>query len=427
MKKAIAVRGGAFLSGMFLVFAALAADSPSAISSLVVPKDGQSRHPTTEIVVGFGDVSHLSPWQIKRRIPRTGGNPRGGQPVKLRDALLAVNEVVAKDEEMPEHTFVFAGDGTLTSICDVPIAQISIVFDGAVHPCNAALLDEPVRDFGKIEFQKAAAVRKAVPRPGAAANAQKNVQVNVQATAPANDQAEASGERRSGDKKTITLPGGVTMEMIWCEPGSFLMGSPLAERGRFDDEPQHQVTLTKGFWLGKYEVTQKQWESVMGENPSKFKDPDRPVESVSWEDCNAFLRRLNVDLGGIARFPTEAEWEYACRAGSNSAIAGNGLLSDMAWYDANSGNETHPVGKNHPNAWGFYDMHGNVLEWCYDWFGKFDAKATDPKGPSIGSFRVLRGGCWFFYARDCRSAYRLKRDPALRNAIFGFRLACSEK
>ena len=216
------------------------------------------------------------------------------------------------------------------------------------------------------------------------------------------------------------------MEMIWCAPGHFMMGSPLAERGRFDDEPQHQVTLTKGFWLGKFEVTQKQWQSVMGENPSKFKDPDRPVESVSWEDCNAFIRKLNVELGGVARFPTEAEWEYACRAGNTSPISGTGLLSEMAWYDANSGNETHPVGKNHPNAWGFFDMHGNVLEWCYDWFGKFDAKATDPKGPSIGSFRVLRGGCWFFYARDCRSAYRLKRDPALRNAIFGFRLACSE-
>ena len=216
------------------------------------------------------------------------------------------------------------------------------------------------------------------------------------------------------------------MEMIWCAPGHFLMGSPLAERGRFDDEPQHQVTLTQGFWLGKYEVTQKQWESVMGENPSKFKDPDRPVDSVSWEDCNAFLRQVNTGLGGVARFPTEAEWEYACRAGSSSPVAGNGLLSDMAWYDANSGNETHPVGKNHPNAWGFFDMHGNVLEWCYDWFGKFEAKATDPKGPAIGSFRVLRGGCWFFYARDCRSAYRLKRDPALRNAIYGFRLACSE-
>ena len=422
MQKSVEARVGTLFAGLLLSCAVLAADSSSAISSLVVPKDGQSRHPTTEIVVGFGDVSHLSPWRIKRRFPRTGNYPRGGQPVKLRDALQAVTEFVAQDDEMPEHTFAFAGDGSLTSICDVPVAQVSLVFDGAVHPFSAALLDESVRDYGKIEFQKTGSARKAAPGPVAAAN----VQANVQSNAQADDKAEASGERRSGTTKTITLPGGATMEMIWCAPGHFMMGSPLAERGRFDDEPQHQVTLTKGFWLGKFEVTQKQWQSVMGENPSKFKDPDRPVESVSWEDCNAFIRKLNVELGGVARFPTEAEWEYACRAGNTSPISGTGLLSEMAWYDANSGNETHPVGKNHPNAWGFFDMHGNVLEWCYDWFGKFDAKATDPKGPSIGSFRVLRGGCWFFYARDCRSAYRLKRDPALRNAIFGFRLACSE-
>ena len=423
MRKTTKARVGTFVAGIFLSFAVSAANSSPDLSQLVVPKDGVSRHPTTEITVKFGDVSHLPPWQIRRRFPRTGESARRGQLVTLREALLAVNGFVAQDEEMPEHTFTFAGDGTLTSICDVPIAQVSVLFDGAAHPLSAALLDEPVRDFSKIDFQKTAAVRKAAPGPGAAALAQ----TSVQADAPANDKAEASGERRSGTTKTITLPGGATMEMIWCAPGHFLMGSPLAERGRFDDEPQHQVTLTKGFWLGKYEVTQKQWESVMKGNPSKFKDPDRPVESVSWEDCNAFIRQVNVELGGLARFPTEAEWEYACRAGSNSAVAGNGLLSDMAWYDANSGNETHPVGKNHANAWGFFDMHGNVLEWCYDWFGKFDAKAVDPKGPAIGSFRVLRGGCWFFYARDCRSAYRLKRDPALRNAIYGFRLACSEE
>ncbi len=414
MCKTIEARVGAFLAGMLLSFVVLAADAPSAPPSLVVPKGEEARNPTTDIAVGFGDVSHLSPWRIKRRFARTGGNPRGGQPVRLRDALLAINEFVAKDEEMPEHTFTFAEDGTLTSICDVPITQVSLAFDGTVRPFAAALLDEPVRDFAKVEFQKAGAARKAAPGPVAVAQGK------------ADSTEEASDERRSGTSKTIKLPGGATMEMIWCAPGHFMMGSPLAERGRFDDEPQHQVTLTKGFWLGKYEVTQRQWQSVMGENPSKFKDPDRPVESVSWEDCNAFLRKLNADLGGVARFPTEAEWEYACRAGNDSPISGTGLLSEMAWYDANSGNETHPVGKNHPNAWGFFDMHGNVLEWCYDWFGKFDAKATDPKGPSIGSFRVLRGGCWFFYARDCRSAYRLKRDPALRNAIFGFRLACSE-
>ena len=151
MRKMIEARAGACLAGVFLSCAALSADTPPAVSSLVIPKGGEARNPTTELVVGFGDVSHLSPWQVKRRIPRTGGNPRGGQLVKLRDALQAVNELVAKDVEMPEHTFTFAKDGALTSICDVPIAHVSVVFDGAVRPFAAALLDEPVRDFRRAQ------------------------------------------------------------------------------------------------------------------------------------------------------------------------------------------------------------------------------------------------------------------------------------
>lgn len=393
------------LVGMLLAFAALAADSSSAISPIVVRKNEEMRNPTTEIAVSFGDVHHLSPWRIRRRFPRSSG-AGGGRPATLREALDAINKVVAADDEMPEHTFEFAKDGSLVSVCDVQAAKLSVLFDGADKPVTADLLSAAVRDFDRVEFRMAG---KAAARNAAGGTA-------------------GTVSRKSGTTKTISLPGGETLEMIWCEPGSFMMGSPVAEEGRFDDEPLHPVTLTKGFWLGKYEVTQRQWQSVMGDNPSKFKNPDHPVEGVSWEDCNAFISRLNVVLGGVARFPTEAEWEYACRAGSSGAVSGNGQLMEMAWYDANSGNETHDVGKNLSNAWGFYDMHGNVLEWCYDWFGKLDTLShIDPKGPPTGSFRVLRGGCWFFYARDCRSAYRLKRDPVLRNAIYGFRLACSEK
>ena len=410
MRKTTKVRAGTLLACMLVPFAVMAADSSSFVSPLVIPGNVEVRNPATEIVVEFGDVSHLSPWRVRRRFPRVGGDPRSGQPATLRDALKAVNELVAQDEEMPEHTFGFAVDGSLASVCDEPVAEVSVLFDGTAQTVTAALLDEPVREFSRIEFQKVGAARRAVPA----------------SASPANVRANASGERVCGTSKTITLPGGATMEMIWCEPGSFMMGSPVTESGRFDDEPLHRVTLTKGFWLGKYEVTQRQWQSVMGDNPSKFKDPDRPVERVSWNDCNAFVRKVNASLGGVARFPTEAEWEYACRAGSGKAVSGNGMLMDMAWYDANSGNETHPVGTNQPNSWGFYDMHGNVLEWCFDWFGNIEAQAVDPKGLTSGSFRVLRGGCWFFYARDCRSAYRLKRDPNLRNAIYGFRLACSE-
>ena len=230
--------------------------------------------------------------------------------------------------------------------------------------------------------------------------------------------------RKCGETCTVTLPGGAKMEMIWCSPGKFQMGSPSGEPGRLSNEPLHSVTLTRGFWLGKYEVTQRQWESVMRSNHSRFRNADNPVENISWHDCEAFIKRVSASFGGKARLPTEAEWEYACRAGSNAPFAGSGVASEMAWYDENSDHQTHEVGRNKPNAWGFYDMHGNVLEWCSDWFSEPKGDAVDPKGPPSGSFKVLRGGCWFFLGSDCRCAYRLKREPSLRNCIFGFRVAC---
>lgn len=420
---------------MFLSFVAVAisaagaAEGPFKMSSLIVPKGVESRNPTTEISVGFGDVVHLSPWRVKRRFPRSV-EARGGQLVALRDAMLAINELVAADDEMPAHSFAFAKDGMLAAICDIPLVrerkngeveEIYVRIDGgAMKSVTQALLDEPVRDFSSVAFIKAA-------RKNADAHADGSKTVVKAVGMVHGGSSSPAATRKTGTVKVITLPGGATMEMIWCAPGSFMMGSPATEEGRFEDEPIHHVTLTKGFWLGKYEVTQTQWQSVMRENRSRFKAPDRPVDSVSWEDCQAFIRRANTTLGGMARLPTEAEWEYACRAGSGQPVAGTGHIGDMAWYDSNSGSQTHPVGKNQKNAWGFYDMHGNVLEWCADWFSHAEGAAVDPKGPTTGSFRVLRGGCWFFYARDCRSAYRLKRDPCLRNCIYGFRLACSEK
>ena len=397
------------------------ADEPFRLSSLIVPLDRLQKNPSTEIAVGFGDIAHLSPWRIKRRFPRSVSE-RGGQLVTLRDALLAINEVVAKDEEMPEHAFAFAEDGSLTSFCDIPLVRkladggtesiLVVLDDSKPRPITAKLLDEPVRDLGKIKFVKEKQQEPVASGGALAAKAVEEV---------------AEGARKTGDVKFITLPGGAKMEMIWCGPGTFMMGSPATEAGRFDDETIHPVRLTRGFWLGKYEVTQAQWESVMGESRSRFKGPDRPVDSVSWEDCQSFIRKVNVALGGVARLPTEAEWEYACRAGSGAPVSGNGHLGDMAWYDQNSGSQTHDVGKNQANDWGFYDMHGNVLEWCHDWFAKTEGESVDPQGPPSGSFRVLRGGCWFFYERDCRSAYRLKREPSIRNCIYGFRLACSGK
>ena len=230
---------------------------------------------------------------------------------------------------------------------------------------------------------------------------------------------------KNGATKTITLPGGVTMEMIYVAPGEFTMGSPESEEGHEDDEKQHCVTLTKGFWLGKYEVTQKQWESVMRNNPSNWKGDDLPVENVSWEDCQEFIRKVNASLNCGARLPTEAEWEYACRAGTSGPYAGAGLDS-MVWYNSNSGYETHPVGRKSPNAWGFYDMHGNVYEWCNDWYGEYPSgSVTDPIGRASGDCRVLRGGGWDGSARGCRSATRGWYGPGYRYDYFGFRLCCS--
>ena len=236
----------------------------------------------------------------------------------------------------------------------------------------------------------------------------------------------ASSAVCAGKTKTITLPGGATMEMIWCEPGEFTMGSTPEEEGRFSDETLHKVTLRRGFWLGKYEVTQEQWFSVMKESRAKFPGDRLPQDSVSWDDCQQFVLRVNAHVGGV-RLPTEAEWEYACRAGSQTPFSGGAEVADVAWYAANSCGQPQEVGTKAPNAWGFYDMHGNLLEWCSDWYSKlYPVDATDPKGAVVGSFRVLKGGCWFFFPRDCRSAYRLKRDPEIRNCLYGFRLAMSE-
>ena len=249
--------------------------------------------------------------------------------------------------------------------------------------------------------------------------------------------AASAAETAANATKTLTLPGGATMELIYVSPGAFTMGSPSSEAGRFNDETQHQVTLTKGFWLGKYEVTQRQWRSVMGNNSSRFKGEDRPVETVSWDDCQKFIQKVNARLKCGARLPTEAEWEYACRAGTTTAYSwGNALNGDKANCNGHfpcgttvkgpCNEQTTSVGGYAPNAWGFYDMHGNVFEWCDDWYGDYPAgSATDPTGPASGDFRVLRGGCRCYDARSCRSAYRYGRDPDLRTGLHGFRLCCA--
>jgi formylglycine-generating enzyme required for sulfatase activity len=240
--------------------------------------------------------------------------------------------------------------------------------------------------------------------------------------------------------KTIT--NSIGMKLVLIPKGTFMMGSPIEEEGAKNDEKQHQVTIGKDYYLGVTEVTQGQYEKVMGTNPSYFQkrvirksdSSMYPVEQVSWEDAVEFCKKLS-DLpeekkaGRVYRLPTEAEWEYACRAGSKAAYsfgANSKTLGDYAWFGENSGNQTHPVGEKKANAWGLYDMHGNVWEWCSDWYGVYPkGSVSDPSGPSEGSIRVDRGGSWAYGAANCRSAYRGWGAPSYRIGNDGFRVALS--
>ncbi|MDM8515784.1 SUMF1/EgtB/PvdO family nonheme iron enzyme [Desulfobacterales bacterium HSG16] len=250
------------------------------------------------------------------------------------------------------------------------------------------------------------------------------------------------------------------MKFVYIEPGTFMMGSPEDEPGRYDWEKLHKVTLTSGYYMQTTEITQGQWKAVMGSNPSHFKNcgDDCPVEMVSWDDVQKFIKKLNrMDSGNKYRLPTEAEWEYACRAGTSTAVYTGSLkilgdrnapaLDEIAWYGGNSGvnykggydssgwgekqyssekSGIHPVGLKEPNAWGLYDMIGNVWEWCSDWYGDYPISAViDPQGLSEGQARGVRGGGWRGTAAYCRSANRINYSPGGRSSNLGFRLVLS--
>jgi len=235
--------------------------------------------------------------------------------------------------------------------------------------------------------------------------------------------------------------GGMTnsigMRFVLVQCGKFRMGSPSSEKYRSRDEIRHEVTIKKPFYLQTTEVTQRQWAEIMGENPSDFKKcGDKcPVENVSWDDCQEFIRKLNErERTHKYRLPTEAEWEFACRAGKGAAFANGGIsesgcgldsnLDQMGWYCANSKRKTHPVARKKISAWGLYDMHGNVWEWCQDWWGKYPkGSVVDPKGARYGPKRVIRGGSCLNYAEKCRSAYRYSYKTNIKMNNIGLRVA----
>lgn len=230
--------------------------------------------------------------------------------------------------------------------------------------------------------------------------------------------------------ETVDLGHGVKLELVLIRPGTFTMGSTTDGH----DGPAHSVTLTNAFYIGRYEVTQAQWQALTGDNPSRFKDePDaaqRPVESVSWTDvAEKFLPPLNARLpaGWHARLPTEAEWEYCCRAGTTTRYCfGEDAkeFADYGWCEGNTEKLTHPVGQKKPNAWGLYDMHGNVWEWCADWKAEYPSGAvTNPVGPATGDNRANRGGGWSHSTLYCSSFRRSLNDPrGTRGGNLGFRV-----
>jgi formylglycine-generating enzyme required for sulfatase activity len=248
----------------------------------------------------------------------------------------------------------------------------------------------------------------------------------------AQESKEAGGKTKSLPKEvTVDLGKGVKLEMVLISAGEFLMGSPDSDKDALKwEKPQHRVRITRPFYLGKYLVTQEQWQTVMDSNPSQFKGPKNPVERVSWDDCQKFLGKLNAKVGsGAGKFqlPTEAQWEYACRAGSKTRYCfgdDEKQLGEYAWYSENPFSTMHPVGEKKPNGWGLYDMHGNVWEWCQDWYEDYkESPVDDPTGAATGSLRVGRGGGWDTPARFCRSADRDDFVPGFRIFYLGLRVS----
>lgn len=231
-------------------------------------------------------------------------------------------------------------------------------------------------------------------------------------------------EPQPGEGETVTVKG-VSFQMIAVEGGTFQMGS---NSGDNDEKPVHEVRVNS-FSIGQTEVTQELWEAVMGTNPSDFKGNKKPVEKVSWNDCQTFIQKSNQLTGKQFRLPTEAEWEFAARGGTQSknyTYSGSNNIEDVAWYTNNSGNTTHDVGTKSPNELGIYDMSGNVYEWCQDWYGSdyySSSVVNNPTGPTSGSYRVDRGGSWLSNAAYCRVSLRSSLAPSFAYSNPGFRLA----
>ncbi len=331
---------------------------------------------------------------------------------------------------------VLVGDTTMPGPGDLPESIQDLAFRNAVQV-------RPGRDLRPDIRRLIRELEAPVSRPKRPAAAPPQPEASAAETpSPARQRVSRSASRPMVEPPVPSPPAeaaqagevitnSIGIKMVLIPAGEFLMGSPDSdEDADTREKPQHRVKITRPFYLGVSPVTQEEYERVMGKNPSGCKgDRQRPVETVSWNDAAEFCRRLSEKEGKTYRLPTEAEWEYACRAGRTTKWCfgdSQSQLADYAWYDDNSGGTTHPVGEKKPNAWGLYDMHGNVYEWCDDWYDQdyYSASpAADPKGPDSTAYRVLRGGSWFDFPGLSRSAYRDWDSPVFRYHGYGFRLA----
>ena len=265
------------------------------------------------------------------------------------------------------------------------------------------------------------------PNSSCKEDAQKRIS-ELEALAKTNDEQQIAAEKSN---LLVFAVKGVSFEMAKVEAGTFTMGATSEMTEPYSDEkPTHEVTLTNNYYLGKTEVTQALWKAVMENSPSGFDGDEKPVEQVSWYDCQKFISKLNSATGKNFRLPTEAEWEFAARGGNNSRhyrYGGSDILDDVVWYEDNCGDTTHDVAMKQPNELGLYDMGGNVLEWCFDWYGSYSSTPqNNPMGSNSGTDHVARGGSFYFDARHCRSSQRMFCPPDCRRYDLGLRLALSE-
>jgi len=320
----------------------------------------------------------------------------------------------------------FFGDGkdpTLFFVTDqkrfLELAKLDLIkaYEKIIKDCLKMKLDVEAEEYSKeLEEIRTVKVKKAKP-------------IFLEAPFSAEEAKTAQKELAKSLGKPIEakidLGKGVKLEMVLIPAGKFMMGSPASEVGRSDNETQHEVTLTKPFYMGKYEVTREQWQPLMGDNFNKrlSKGEPFPVTNVSWQDCEDFIMKLNAKTDGGYRLPTEAEWEYACRAGTKTAFYfGDSLLKSDANVNIDSAS-TKTTGKYKTNAFGLYHMHGNAREWCNDWYGPLKiGEVADPKGPAKGVLRVDRGGSFRDNVSEARSSSRHGSSPADGSSIVGFRL-----